>query len=368
MWLKGVRVIDLTRMVSGPVATRILADFGAEVIKVQSQRVSSGTEVPSHPFYFYLNRNKKGITLNLDHPASKELFLRLIEKSDMVVENFSPRVMENWGLKYEVLKKRNPKIIMLSMSSMGKDGPWRNFVCLSHTFHALSGLTYLTSKGLHSPVMIGFSYADVIFGLYGAILALSALIARNKTGEGSYIDLSGYETTCSLLGRELLELTQKKRIKTWEKDFPSYIVFPVGKKKKFFVVTVGGPSELNKLSKIVGVQRKSECGKLKSALTAWARKKQVKAIEKTLKKEGLRVALVRTVEELLSDDTLRKGYFFEEREGRILINSPLRTLLRDSFRWDQAPNPGRDNPYVYCDLLGMSKEELERLVKEGIIY
>ena len=117
--LHQIRVLDLTRVVAGPYTTRILADFGAEVIKIQTSHLAQGIESNTTPYFCAWNRNKKSITLNLDHPEARELFLKLVKISDIVVENFSPRVMSNWHLNYENLKKSNAKIIMLSMSGMG---------------------------------------------------------------------------------------------------------------------------------------------------------------------------------------------------------------------------------------------------------
>jgi len=125
--LRGLRVLDLTRVLAGPFATRILADFGAEVIKVQSKKIATGAESNTAPYFCAWNRNKRSMTLDLGHPEARELFLKLVKISDVVVENFSPRVMSNWDLNYDRLKEVNRKLIMLSMSGMGQTGPWKDF-------------------------------------------------------------------------------------------------------------------------------------------------------------------------------------------------------------------------------------------------
>ncbi|MCX8125882.1 MAG: CoA transferase, partial [Dehalococcoidia bacterium] len=139
--LGGIRVLDFTWVMAGPYATRLLADFGAEVIKVQSRFVP-GTEATNRTSYFkYWNRGKTSITLNMSHPESIVLARRLVGLSDVLIESFSPRVMDNWGLTREVLLQEKPDLIMVSMPAFGRTGPWRDCVAFGPTVHALSGLT-----------------------------------------------------------------------------------------------------------------------------------------------------------------------------------------------------------------------------------
>ena len=153
--LKGLRILDFTWVLAGPYATRILADFGAEVIKVQSKKTAGGVESNLTGYFSHWNRNKRSITLDMSHPEAKEIVLRLARISDVVIENFSTRVMSNWGLDYDRLKEVKPDLIMVSMSAMGQTGPWKDFVAFGPTLQALSGLTYLTSFAQESPLGIG---------------------------------------------------------------------------------------------------------------------------------------------------------------------------------------------------------------------
>jgi crotonobetainyl-CoA:carnitine CoA-transferase CaiB-like acyl-CoA transferase len=203
--LAGVRVLDFSRVLAGPYATRILGDFGAEVIKVQSKKTASGAEDNTGFYSSAWNRNKKSITLDLSHPEARGMVLKLSSISDVVVENFSPRVMSNWRLDYEKLKEMRENLIMVSMSGMGQTGPWQNFVAFGHTVQSLGGLTYLTSYDENSPVGLPYAHADTISGLYCAIAILAALGHRERTGLGQYIDLSEYEAVCTLLGPTLLD-------------------------------------------------------------------------------------------------------------------------------------------------------------------
>ena len=131
--------------------------------------------------------------------------LKLVSISDVVVENFSPRVMANWKLDYEKLMEVRPNLVMLSMSGMGQTGPWKDSVAFGPTVQSLGGLTYLTSYSEDSPVGVGYAYADVVAGLYGVMAILAALGRRDRTGAGQYIDLSEYEAVCSMIGPALLD-------------------------------------------------------------------------------------------------------------------------------------------------------------------
>jgi crotonobetainyl-CoA:carnitine CoA-transferase CaiB-like acyl-CoA transferase len=166
--LKGLRILDFTWVLAGPYATRILADFGAEVIKVQSKKTAGGVESNLTGYFSHWNRNKRSITLDMSHPGANEIILRLARISDVVIENFSTRVMSNWGLAYDRLKEVKPDLIMVSMSAMGQTGPWKDFVAFGPALQALSGLTYLTQHQ-ESPLGVGYAYADLVAGLYAAL-------------------------------------------------------------------------------------------------------------------------------------------------------------------------------------------------------
>ncbi len=172
--LYNIRILDFTWVLAGPYATRILADFGAEVIKVQPLLPESDDEF-SRGYYNTWNRNKLGITLNLNKPQGIELAKRLASISDAVVENFTPRVMANWGLDYPSLKKVKPDLIMLSLSAMGQTGPWRDYTGFGPTVQAFSGITPLTSYPGNPPAGLGFSYGDQVDGLHARLALRSAL-------------------------------------------------------------------------------------------------------------------------------------------------------------------------------------------------
>ncbi len=214
--LAGVRVCDFSWIVAGPQATRILADLGAEVIKVEnesyldSMRLGLQTD-PEHPslngsgFYSNFNRNKLGITANIHHPKGREVVERLIAKSDVVIENFSAGAFERMGLGWERLRVLNPSIIYVSLSGFGHLGRDDSYVTWGPTAQAVSGVTAMSGMPDQPPAGWGFSYLDHTAGYYGAIAILMALLHRRRTGEGQYVDMSQIETGMVLGGVPILD-------------------------------------------------------------------------------------------------------------------------------------------------------------------
>src|SRR6266567_6802328 len=221
--LEGVRVLDFSWIVAGPQATRILADFGAEVIRIEYEgRIDSSrigmTSPPADPsspngsgVFNNLNRNKRSLTLNLNHPRGVDLLRRLIAVSDAVVENFSSRVMEQRGLAFEALAAINPGIIYLSLSGFGHTGRDRDFVTWGPTAQALSGLTLMSGLPDAPPAGWGFSYLDHTAGYYGAMALLLALYERQHSGRGQYIDIAQIETGMVLAGPAMLDYSVNGR-------------------------------------------------------------------------------------------------------------------------------------------------------------
>src|SRR5713226_1117347 len=215
--LSGVRIVDFSWIVAGPQATRILADFGAEVIRIEYEgRIDSTrigmTSPPADPaspngsgVFNNLNRNKRSATVNLNHPDGLVLIRQLIAVSDAVVENFSSRVMEQKGLSYEAMAAINPGIIYLSLSGFGHTGRDCDYVTWGPTAQALSGLTLMSGLPDAPPAGWGFSYLDHTAGYYGAAALLLALHERNRSGLGQHVDISQVETGMVLAGPVMLD-------------------------------------------------------------------------------------------------------------------------------------------------------------------
>jgi crotonobetainyl-CoA:carnitine CoA-transferase CaiB-like acyl-CoA transferase len=203
--LDGIRVIDFTWIVAGPVATRILADHGAEVTKIE-RRDALELSARRRGLTGSLNRNKQSIVINMNSTRGIELAKELITAADVVVDNFSARVMRNWGLDYDGLRRIKPDIIVLNMSGFGHTGSQRDYVSYGPTLQALSGYTWLMRHPGAEPAGWGFSYADMVAGCSGALAVLLALWHHRRTGEGQRIDLSQFENLTALLGPLLLDI------------------------------------------------------------------------------------------------------------------------------------------------------------------
>ena len=210
---ENITILDFTPVYSGPYCTRLFADLGARVIKVE--RPGSGDDTRHYlPFknnesgYFaYLNRNKESITLDLKSPEGKEIALGLMKQSDIVIENFSAGTMEKLGLSYEEARKVRPDIIYASISGFGQTGPLCHKAAYDNIAQAMSGLLRVTGYPDQPPVKVGVSIADANAGIHAAFCLMAALYYREHTGKGQYIDISMMETTMSVLENFVIQYT-----------------------------------------------------------------------------------------------------------------------------------------------------------------
>ena len=209
--LSGVRVLDFSHVLAGPFCTRLLADMGADVVRVNSEKRATGANDPNTSYYASFNRNKRSLALDMSQQDARPIARALAEKADIIINNFSPGVLDRWGMGYDVVSKDNPGVILIEMSGMGSGGPWSNFVTYAPTLHALSGLSHLTGVPGREDIGIGFSYNDHQAGLHGAVAILAALESRRHTGRGQRIDLSQFELAVNLLGPTLLDLAANGR-------------------------------------------------------------------------------------------------------------------------------------------------------------
>jgi crotonobetainyl-CoA:carnitine CoA-transferase CaiB-like acyl-CoA transferase len=379
--LHGIRILDLTRMLSGPYATRVLGDFGAEIIKVQSRLTAHGAERNDTPYFRAWNRNKRSLNLNLSHPEARALFLELAAVSDVVIDNFSPRVLENWGLTYERLKKVKPDLIVAGISAMGQTGPWRNFVGYAPTFHALSGLIGASSCDANNPIYIGHAYGDIIAGLYAACAILASLEHRDATGEGQYIDLSAYEALCTLMGPALMKAACVCTLPARD-DFSRGFTgcYPCKGKDRWFVLHIARENEWQIFCKISGIAElkmaclspfasgKTNRTKLDDFISRWTARHIAETIVRRLQKAGIAAGVVQNARDMAKDSHLAARRFFVSFAGTGLSDrSALWPWREKPSQWKPAPHLGADNRYVIRYLLGHSEARFKSLVRKGIL-
>ena len=195
--LDGIRVLDLTRALAGPFCTLMLGDNGADVIKVEIPGSGDDTRKWGPPFigeesayYLSINRNKRSLTLNLQDAQAQEVFMKLAQDIDVVVENFTPGVMGRFGLDYDAVKAVTPKVVYCSISGFGQDGPYRNRPAYDQIMQGVGGLMSITGEPDGEPQKIGIAVTDIGAGMWSAFAIMAALNHRGKTGEGQYIDIS----------------------------------------------------------------------------------------------------------------------------------------------------------------------------------
>jgi formyl-CoA transferase len=195
--LSGIKVVDLTRVLTGPYCTMMLGDMGADVIKIEQPGKGDDTRAWGPPFidgesayYLSINRNKRSLTLNLKSEQGKEIIWKLIEDADVVVENFSPGAAGRLGLDYESVRQRKPDIVYCSISGFGQEGPWKNQTAFDLIVQGMSGLMSVTGFEDGQPTRFGVPIADIAAGMFGAYATVAALFHRERTGEGQHIDTS----------------------------------------------------------------------------------------------------------------------------------------------------------------------------------
>ena len=207
MPLEGVRILDLSQVLGGPLATRILGDLGAEIIKIEqpgsgdaSRRLGPYFLNGESAYFLAFNRNKKSITLNLQKPEGKAIFQRLVPLADMVLDNFRPSVLPKLGIDYETIAKLNPRIISCSLSGFGQEGPYRDRPAFDGVVQAMGGAMSVTGEPGGPPLYMGFPIGDAGGGFVEAMGALAALYARERTGKGQRVDVSMLDVQIALQG------------------------------------------------------------------------------------------------------------------------------------------------------------------------
>jgi benzylsuccinate CoA-transferase BbsF subunit len=386
--LHGVRILDFSWVLAGPYATRLLADFGAEVIKVQPI-LPEDESTFSRAYYNAWNRNKLGITLNLSKPAGREIVKKLVRISDAVVENFSPRVMANWGLDYQELQNLKPDIIMLSMSVMGHTGPWRNYTGFGPTVQAFCGITSLTAYPGQPPLGLGYSYADHISGLYASLALLKALEDRLQAGKGQWIDLSQTEAMASLLADSIADYTltgrQPASFGNGSPGAAPHGVYRCQGKDRWCAIAVFSDGEWEGFKRALGhpswadeelfstpANRLQNREALDSLIEGWTQTHSAEQVTAVLQKEGVPSGAVQTAADLAADPQLHFRGFLTTLENQapspsLIDASPIHLSENPAEYRSTAPARGENNDYVYGRLLGLSEKEINKLRRDGVI-
>ena len=405
--LSGIRVIDFTWIVAGPTCTRLLADFGAEVIRVENQQTldsirfgrphPNGFEPPdSSGMFNWLNRNKRSITLNARHPQGLELLKRLIAVSDVVVENYSSRVLESWGLGYAEQRAIREDIIYVSLCGFGHSGPQRDYGTWGPTAQALSGLTAMSGFAGGEPAGWGYSYLDHMAGFTAAAAIAAALHHRRRTGEGQHIDLSQVESGMVLTGPATLDFTVNGRRyaetgnppgnrSVWPRAAP-HNSYPTAGDDNWIMITCLTDAQWAELCALSNhpdwrederfatlPARLRHEDELDDLIAVWTSAQDGRALMLRLQEAGIPAGVVQNGVDLVErDPQLRHREWTVRREHEVLGEHetdglPVRLSRTPAHRDRPGPRLGEANDYVYGGLLGLDAEQIGELLIAGAL-
>lgn len=408
--LEGVRVVDFGWRAVAPLAARMLGWGGAEVIRVESATRHDGARqtppiVPgaakdsfnASAWWNVQNSNKLSISLNLKHPEGRELALRLVSVSDIVVENFAAGVMDRLGLGYETLRQYKPDIIMASHSITGLTGSWNYVKGHGPMAAAMAGMNYLSGYEDTPPIPPGAAYTDyVVVPHHSAYALLTALHYRRRTGKGQYIDLAQYETIAHTTGPWVLEYIVNGRVvprtgnrDPWTVPQGCYPCLPITHNDEEYdhwcVISVATDEEWRSLCKVMGrpeladdpryasfAARKEREDEIDQFISAWTTDKDAHDVMRCLQAAGVAAGVVQNPKDLLEADPHLKGRGFYHKvhhaeAGNSHYSGPPFTMSEHRLDVRPAPLLGEHNDYVFREILRLSDEEIREAYAKGYV-
>ncbi|MEE9147360.1 MAG: CoA transferase [Candidatus Tectomicrobia bacterium] len=405
--LRGYRVLDFGTAWAGSIPGHVLADFGAEVIKIESQdrvdllRYGPGPSTPMrgkpwkearecNAWFHAVNRGKLGVTINFTTARGAELLRQLVRMSDIVVDNFTPGVLEKYNLDYEALAAIKPDLIMLSISVAGQHGPYNDIRAYAFNLHGLSGFSSLIGfPGDTEPQHIDIACADWNAGMFGIYALLLALFHRQRTGEGQYIDLSAWEATTTLLAEGLLDAVMNQRgcgpQGNAHPTMAPHGYYPCRGDDVWLALAVRSEAEWQALCalmerpELVGdsrfhdlYQRLRHGQELDQQVASWTQTQDVDSVTQRLQDAGIAAMPLRTVESRGADPHLqaRNSHTAIDHPGsglEYLHNIPWHMSHTPSRIQGPAPQVGQHNAYVFGELLGLSAAQQQQLAEDGIL-
>lgn len=391
--LKGIRVLDLTRILAGPYATMILRDLGAEVIKVEQPGVGDeardfGPFKNEFSLYFMsVNRGKKSVTLNLKAPRGKELFLELVKQSDILVENFRPGTMEKLGLGYESLKAHHPSLLYAACSGFGQTGPYAMRGAYDMIIQGMGGIISITGEPDRPPVRVGTSIGDITSALFTGIGILSALRHRDQTGEGQLIDVGMLDCQVAILENAMVRylstgdiprpLGRRHPAITPFEVFESadgYVVIAIGNNELWrkFCEHIDCPELIDDVRFRTNALRTENHESLFPILDEIMRRRTTDAWIEELEAIGVPCGPVNTVDKVAKDPQVLAREMIAEVEhditGTIQIPGIPIKLSETPGQIDApAPNLGEHTSEVLTGLLGLSAKDVNQLKQNRIV-
>ena len=392
--LEGITVLDLTRVLAGPFCSMMMADMGANVIKIE-ETGKGADERQMGPFvngesvyYMNLNRNKKGVSLNLKSPKGKQIFKDLVKKADVVLENYRPGTMAKLGLGYEVLSEINPGIIYAAVSGFGQYGPYTKRPGYDIISQAMSGLMSTTGWPGGAPTRTGTAMGDVLGGLSVTIGILSAIYNRSHTGRGQVVDVALVDSAvASLEIINMIYLAEGRLPQRIGNRYESVYPYDSFQAKDDLVIIGGGNDKLWSLfAKHIGRpelvdhpdyartrDRVKNHVAVKEIVEAWTKNKTVAEIVEELLAAGIPAAPIYNIDQVVADPHIAgaREMFVETvhpKAGPLkLTGSHIKFSETKSAIRATSPGLGEHNEEILSSMLGMSKAEIDELKSEGVI-
>tara|TARA_B100002003_G_scaffold251892_1_gene298568 strand:+ start:4077 stop:6611 length:2535 start_codon:yes stop_codon:yes gene_type:complete len=387
--LAGVRVVDFSWVIAGPTCTRILANMGAEVIKVESQRRPDPTRRGGGANFHLLNQSKRSLALNLAAPEGLELAKQLIAVSDVVIENFASGVFERLGLGYDVLKALRPDLIVVSSSGLGHTGPDRDHVAYGTLIQCFTGWSGLTGNAGGRPLPGGV-WTDPVTGMFETFLIVSALYSRAQTGVGQYVDFAMAEVICTMLPEALMDFSMNRRkhgpLGNADPMYAPHGLYPCLGDDSWVAIAVTSDEQWRSLCSIVEqpgladdpkfaslADRKANAEKLNELISLWSHDLSVDEAVERLQARGVPAGPSMNGVDVYNDPHLAAHGFFvshETNQGEVLRLPGLPWKFRPGPRpkVNPAPDLGQDSFAVLGDILGLAQNEVQRLIDAKVVY
>jgi len=393
--LKGIRVLDLTRIIAGPYCAMVLGDLGAEVIKIEQPKIGDESRAWGPPwvgetvsaYFTAINRNKKSITLNFKKPDGIEIFKKLVEKSDVVLENFRPGTMDELGIGYTVLRNLNPRIVYCDMTGYGTDGPYRDKPGVDVIVSAIGGLMAITGSSEGEPVKVGVPLTDVLTGIYSFGAIASALFLREQTGKGQRIStnlLAIQLATLINIGANYLVggiIPQR-----WGSAHPNIVPYEAHQAKDGYLIfgiinermwkslcELPGFEDLKNDSRFIDNGKRIQ--NRKALMEILDQKISTKTIDEWIPifdQAGIPCGPVNTFDRVFKDPQVLHAGLVQEVEhpqyGKVKVVGPPATFS-DSQIGIQSPPPmlGEHNREILTRILGYTDDEVEGLRQNGVV-
>jgi formyl-CoA transferase len=394
--LAGVRVIEAGQLLAGPFAGQLLGDMGADVIKVEPPGVGDpmrqwGREKAegSSLWWPVVGRNKRSVTLNLREAEGQELFRRLVEQADIVVENFRPGTLEKWNLGYDRLREINPRLVLVRVSGYGQTGPYSSRAGYGSIGEAMGGLRYITGEPDRQPSRTGISIGDALAAMHATIGALAALRHRDVTGEGQVVDSAIYEAVLAMMESTVTEWDvqgyQRERTGAVLPNVAPSNVYPTSD-GQLILIAANQDSVFGRLAALMDEPELAEPGsryadhsgrgehqqELDDHIAVWTAKHDADQLLALLHEGGVPAGRIYRAADMLSDPHfLARDAIVrvpDPRFGELAMQNvvPKLSATPGSVRWT-GPELGQHNDDVYGDLLGLDEARRAELAESGVI-